>query len=148
MGSRQSLTLDISNKQPGDVVFVRVTITSAFQQVVYAYFSIFVIEDTPECLYTKPLDFQNVIKEPLSFEIRPNPADEEVVIVFDSKESGVASIDLINPLGVTIVSMLQNMHTNENPQVLLKTAGFPGGSYLIRITLGGRTEMKKLILNH
>jgi len=142
------LTLDISNKQPGDVVFVRVTITSAFQQVVYAYFSIFVIEDTPECLYTKPLDFQNVIKEPLSFEIRPNPADEEVVIVFDSKESGVASIDLINPLGVTIVSMLQNMHTNENPQVLLKTAGFPGGSYLIRITLGGRTEMKKLILNH
>lgn len=142
------LTLDLSSKQPGDVVFIRVTVTSAYQQVVFAYFSVFIIEDTPECLYTKPLQTKETLKDAFSFQAQPNPADKEVNVVLNAKESSLATIELLNLIGQVFSSTSLKTKFNERVEVSIKTSDLPTGTYLIRVTSGDNTEVKKVTIVH
>ncbi|MBV6441282.1 MAG: T9SS C-terminal target domain-containing protein [Haliscomenobacteraceae bacterium CHB4] len=142
------LTLDLSAKQPGDVVFIRVTVTSAYQQVVYAYFSVFIIEDTPECLYTKPLETHETLKDVFSFQVQPNPADREVIVLLNAKENSLATIELLSSFGQVFNSTFQKIKSNESVEVPIQTSGLPTGTYLLRVTSGDNTEVKKVTIVH
>lgn len=148
LSTNEVIDIDVSDKQPGDVVFVRVTVTSAYQQVVYAYFSIFIIEDTPECLYTKPLQTQETSKGAFSLQIQPNPADEEVVVLLNTKENSLITIELLNSFGQVFSGTSLKAKANERVEVPIKTSDLPVGAYLIRVTSGDNTEVKKVTIAH
>ncbi|MBK7936335.1 MAG: hypothetical protein IPJ82_04325 [Lewinellaceae bacterium] len=89
------LTLDLSGKQPGDAVFIRLTVTSALQQVAYAYFSVEIIPDDDDCLYRS----QEAVANGFSFQATPNPADDNLAVLLKSDEQIPLTVELFGCFG-------------------------------------------------
>ncbi len=142
------LTLDLSGKQPGDVIFIRLTVTSPNQQIIYAYFNVFIIEDTPECLYARPLQTQETLKGETIFQIRSNPVDGEAIAVINAVESTVGHIELMDSFGKLYKRIPCKLEANETVEIPIKTASLPAGNYFLRLTANSKTALKKLIVIH
>ncbi len=143
------LTLDLSNKQVGDVIFIRLTVTSPNQQVIYAYFNVFIIDDTPECLNARPLQAEESLSQPSVFQIRSNPVDEEAIALINAvEESTVGYIELRDSFGKLYSTNTFSLKATKTVEIPINTASLPSGTYFLRLTANSKSTVKKLTVLH
>ena len=84
----------------------------------------------------------------LSFNLYPNPSNENTKITFMLTKSSNVKLELINTLGNQITKIVEN-NFNEGWQTInLNTSGLSDGIYYCKMTVNSNTITKKLIVSH
>lgn len=76
--------------------------------------------------------------------IYPNPNNGQFIIELNSKQSGTASINIINTLGQVIQSSNVNIKTNEN-KIPINLSGIANGTYHIHLIIDNEKYTDKII---
>ena len=77
------------------------------------------------------------------FTLYPNPASDNLSISFDSFLEEQGSIEIINSLGMLVKSFHLQPNTNN---AVLNIEGLSSGVYIVKLSIGGSTYDKKLII--
>lgn len=96
-------------------------------------------DSLPMITGTNELDLVNAIN------LYPNPAQNQVTVVIDSKESGAAQIELVNVIGESVLSTSQSLNSGSN-QISLDLSNLNTGIYFVNIRNGKHTMTKKLMV--
>jgi hypothetical protein len=73
----------------------------------------------------------------------PNPAHQRVTIAFPVYETGTVTIDLISPKGETVLNLMnESLQAGEFNRTF--SVDQPSGVYLLQITNGEKTQIKKI----
>lgn len=81
-----------------------------------------------------------------NLELSPNLNSGNFTISFDSKVDGMAYVDIINPLGMTIEnSLLGNVSQGSN-NLKLNLSQLPSGYYLVVVSIGKHVAIGKIII--
>lgn len=99
----------------------------------------------------KPTGVENYVSpRPATFQLTqnyPNPFNPHTTIEFALQTAAPVSLDVYDVLGASVRSILQNVSMLVGPhQVLFDAGDLPSGIYLYRLSVGGRTSTKKMLL--
>jgi hypothetical protein len=78
------------------------------------------------------------------FEVYPNPLDAEQRLLVSVHNTAVEALNIYTPEGVDITSQLQPVYGGDS--ILLSREALKPGIYFIKVTAGGRFNVKKLIV--
>jgi PKD repeat protein len=79
------------------------------------------------------------------FNVYPNPASNEANVSFHVVNNGEAVVEIVNAIGQTIKTNNVNAVTGKN-LVMLNTSTIESGIYLVRVTVNGAQNVKRLII--
>ncbi len=82
-----------------------------------------------------------------SFSVFPNPANDNISINLDLKETSNLIIDVTDISGKQ-VAIIMNEKQNGLVAKQFSTAELPNGNYLVRLQVNGKTATQKLVINH
>ena len=78
------------------------------------------------------------------FEVYPNPLDAEHRLVVSIHNTAVEALNIYTPEGVDITNQLQPVYGGDS--ILLSREALKPGIYFVKVTAGGRFNVKKLIV--
>lgn len=76
----------------------------------------------------------------------PNPFNPETVIRFAVKQADMVTIDVYDVMGSKVASVLDEYKTAGTYEVSFDASGLSSGVYFYRMTAGGFSELKKLVV--
>jgi hypothetical protein len=141
------LILNLAGMQIGDRLYIRVKVTTSAGFEQYAYFMVEIIPDDGTCL-ERGAPSQNDVEKGLSFQTKPNPADESLTVLITPEESVSITVELLGSFGYVFRKTLQKVETKETYEIPIETADLSSGVYLLRVTSGTKVETQKVIIVH
>ena len=82
----------------------------------------------------------------ITYQLSPNPASDEVSIMFDIPESGSLRVEIIDSVGkIDQVMFNKNFVTGSYSEVL-DLRNYSAGLYYLKLAYKGNTQLIKLIL--
>jgi len=82
-----------------------------------------------------------------TIKVYPNPANNEIKVVWDSKaNTQVSTISITNLMGQWVYS--KTISGNQEGQITVNTSNFPDGIYFIELTGSKEKSVKKIIVQH
>lgn len=93
----------------------------------------------------EPLSLQEESVSISQFGVYPNPAIDEVNVSFQVEKNENAEVEIINAIGKSVLSTSVNAISGKN-LVMLNTSNIQSGVYMIRVTVNGAQNMKRLII--
>ena len=94
------------------------------------------------------LDAKNVPAETLKFSVSPNPANDRMLIQFNSDKTQQSWVELYDIYGKTVRTTTPVTVGSGNATVTIHTADLPTGMYVARINLGNSFATQKVIIQH
>jgi hypothetical protein len=94
---------------------------------------------------TVPTGVITIQNAPATTSIFPNPALNSATVVYTSSTSNEVNISVADINGRTVLGMNDNAIKGEN-KFIINTSGLSKGMYLVRISNGQDTQVKKLII--
>ncbi len=86
---------------------------------------------------------------PAGVHLFPNPVVKEAKVVFDVKNSGPVSVQLLNAQGSVVKQLIEKKSYGQGRQELVfNTQALPKGVYVVQITTNGFSEAKQLVVTH
>ena len=86
----------------------------------------------------------NIQLEKLPIFVYPNPFKSEVVIELDAEEAGMASVEILNPMGKVVHSQSEFCRLDKN-KIKLESGYLSSGIYIIQIRLNNNVSVHKVI---
>lgn len=77
--------------------------------------------------------------------IYPNPFDKSFAVNYNSKESGISKISLVNLTGQTVYAQQQNCKAGSNLFNYVESKDLPAGTYFLQLTINASTVNRKLV---
>jgi len=77
--------------------------------------------------------------------INPNPASEQIDVVYTSQNEERITIELLDATGRSIANIYNGMH--QGKQAYTQNLDVPAGLYFCRITAEGKTSTKPFVVN-
>jgi len=77
--------------------------------------------------------------------INPNPASEQIDVVYTSQNEERINIELLDATGRSIATVYSGMH--QGKQAYKQNLDVPAGLYFCRITADGKTSTKPFVVN-
>jgi hypothetical protein len=71
----------------------------------------------------------------------PNPAQEWCTIRFHLDKPGIARLQLVDPLGRVLRTLLDGMETAGDHDVSIEMKDLPAGTYAVCLTAGGNSSI-------
>ena len=102
--------------------------------------SILALLEAPSAIYNLP----NVVS---SFNVFPNPANNNVSINLDLKEASNLLLDVTDVTGKQVTIISEEKETGSVTKQL-NTATLPNGNYFVRLQVNGKTATQKLTVSH
>ncbi len=95
-----------------------------------------------------PVGIRDLQESPLEITVFPNPAGSQFAVNYSLPESGLTRMELYNLLGKNVQLFFENMQEKGSHQSVfdISKTGIPDGVYLLRITSGNFSSVKKVIL--
>ncbi|MEM7106056.1 MAG: alpha-amylase family glycosyl hydrolase [Bacteroidota bacterium] len=79
-------------------------------------------------------------------ELMPNPASEQTRLVYNLPENGDVKVEIFNALGQRTNLLWSGYQSVGAYELTLMRNDLPSGYYIVRVTINGRSQAKKLIL--
>lgn len=79
------------------------------------------------------------------FSLSPNPANQQVNITFAGATTGQVRVELYTVLGQKVLSA---EHSLREGALVLNTTTLPDGFYLVKVSSGDQTFVKRLKIQH
>lgn len=92
-----------------------------------------------------PVSVSNETVSLSEFNVYPNPASDEANVVFNIDNSKKATVEIISAIGQTVQVSNINAKSGKN-LVMLNTSDVEAGIYMIRVTVDGIQNIKRLII--
>ncbi len=86
-------------------------------------------------------------KNEINFSMYPNPAKNEVSVVFDLKTNGTAELQLIDLMGKTVLTKVVNQTAEASQLVRFNTENLRNGTYILKLQSQGQSFVQKLVIN-
>ncbi|MBS1657719.1 MAG: T9SS type A sorting domain-containing protein [Bacteroidetes bacterium] len=99
---------------------------------------------SPQQTFGTP-QLRGVLDKPFSFEAAPNPATNETVIEWNQTQDGKINIELFNLLNQKLTNVAQGYFDEGSHRVNLNLGNYPDGVYFLRMTVGEKEFVKKLV---
>ena len=105
------------------------------------------MRDSILALLEMPLGIHNLPSVVSSFNVFPNPANNNVSINFDLKETATLLLDVTDIAGKQ-VAIIAEERQNGTVTKQFNAAALPNGNYFVRLQLNGKTATQKLTIAH
>lgn len=105
------------------------------------------MRDSIMALLEAPSAITNLPSTVSSFNVFPNPANNNVSINFDLKETSNVVVDITDILGKQ-VAIISEEKQNGVVTKQFSTAALPNGNYFVRLQVNGKTATQKLTVAH
>jgi len=79
-------------------------------------------------------------------EVYPNPTNANLFVTLTLKESSFVKIEVFDILGKRVETTVENVLHIGNQSVMINTANFSEGFYMVSVTIGGETATKKIFV--
>ncbi len=93
----------------------------------------------------KPAAAQKKFKEELPYVVYPNPFRERIHIEYKIQGIEKVQLDVFNMLGQNVRSIPLGLQTMGRHEIELDTIDFPKGSYIVKLQIGNKTYLEKMI---
>jgi hypothetical protein len=96
-----------------------------------------------------PSDVRTAPNRPVHFDfppVYPNPFNPAATVSFTMPETGTARVDVFNLLGERIATLVDVRLNAGEHRILWQAGDRPAGTYLIRLSSGGRSQTRKVVL--
>jgi PKD repeat protein len=93
-----------------------------------------------------PVGIDELKREDLSFDISPNPASGMVHVTFRTDENTDAVLSVVNVIGQEVINDSQSKLSSGSHAFSFSASQLDKGIYFVRITAGGVSDSKKLIV--
>lgn len=85
-------------------------------------------------------------KNEINFSLYPNPAKDEVNVVFDMPSKGVVELQLVDLMGKIVLSKEVGQSFGGTQLVKLSTENLRNGTYMLRLQSDGQSFVQKLMI--
>lgn len=85
-------------------------------------------------------------KNEINFSLYPNPAKDEVNVVFDMPSKGIVELQLVDIMGKTVLSKEVSQSFGGTQLVKLSTENLRNGTYMLRLQSEGQSFVQKLMI--
>ncbi len=89
---------------------------------------------------------QSVMEETLEFSVFPNPASENISLVFNTDDASLVQIQLFNSVGQLVMQELWVTQPGENRRSI-EISNLSAGSYYIELVGSGKSGTQKIIID-
>ena len=77
--------------------------------------------------------------------VSPNPATQQTVIQFNTKEQQTYSLDVYNLLGMKVATLERGTNSG-NHTVRYNISNLPSGLYMLKLSVDGKVTTQKLVV--
>jgi len=94
-------------------------------------------------------DSQGQSPVPAEFELSqnyPNPFNPSTVFAYQLPSAGRVTLTVFDMLGRVVAVLVDDVKDAGSHSITFDASGRPSGVYFARLTAGGRSQMKKLVL--
>jgi hypothetical protein len=80
------------------------------------------------------------------FSLYPNPATDKVTVAFESQIPGNVRVEVFSLAGTQVKAVDLGWHPEGRHDVILNCSNLEPGTYVLRLTIGGRASSSKFIV--
>ena len=84
----------------------------------------------------------------IALEVIPNPASQRATVNYQLEQDELVTLQLLDPTGKVVYENPAQEETMGHHQKELQLGDFPSGVYLVRMEIGNRTLVQRLIIQH